>query len=56
LVPPDARNGAVLHVVAENHDAAHQARSALGLFPPFARPASVTVGPIRRTALGKIVR
>ncbi len=53
---PDARNGFTLRVVAGNPAAADEARSALDVFPPFARPESVETGPIPRTALGKIAR
>ena len=52
----DARNGFALDVVAENPAAADEARAALDVFPPFARPEAVEVGPIARTALGKIAR
>lgn len=53
---PDARNGASLHVVAESEVAALEARAAGDIFPPFARPESVQVGPVERSALGKIIR
>ncbi len=55
-IRPDARNGFILHVVAENPTAADETRTAFDVFPPFARPASVETGPIPRTALGKIAR
>jgi len=54
---PEARNGAALHVVAENDAAVVEAKGAIEeTFPPFARPETVAVGTIRRTVLGKIVR
>jgi O-succinylbenzoic acid--CoA ligase len=54
---PDPRNGTVLHAVAENEAALAEVRQSVDeVFPPFARPATVSVGPIRRTALGKILR
>jgi o-succinylbenzoate---CoA ligase len=53
---PDERNGSILRIVADNAAAAAETRAALDLFPPYARPASVEVGLITRTALGKIVR
>ncbi len=53
---PDDRNGCTLRIVAENSAAAAEALAALDLFPPYARPASVEVGLIARTALGKVVR
>ncbi|MBE2179609.1 MAG: AMP-binding protein [Chthoniobacterales bacterium] len=56
LAADDERNGGALHVVASDADAAEAARAALDVFPPFARPESVTIGGIPRTALGKIIR
>jgi O-succinylbenzoic acid--CoA ligase len=56
IVAEDARNGHTLRVQAENSAAANEAREAFDVFPPFARPQAVEVGPIVRTALGKIVR
>lgn len=54
---PDPRNGFVLRVIAENADAADEASAAaVDVFPPFARPESVEVGKIPRTASGKIAR
>ena len=53
---PDERNGCALRIVAADPAAAAEAHAALDLFPPYARPVSVEVGPITRTALGKIVR
>ena len=53
---PDARNGFILHVVAESSEAAKEAAAASEVFPPFARPQTVEVGAIRRTASGKIMR
>jgi len=52
----DERNGCVLSVVAENETAAAEASASAGIFPPYARPESFSVGVIKRTALGKIVR
>jgi len=53
----DARNGAALHVVAENDKAAVEVGEVVEkIFPPFARPESLTTAPIARTALGKTVR
>ena len=53
----DERNGVAVHVVAENDEAAAEVRKlAEEVFPPFARPASISVGRITRTALGKVVR
>ena len=56
IVAEDARNGYTLRLRTENDAAAIEARKALDIFPPFARPRSVEVGAIERTALGKIVR
>lgn len=53
---PDERNGHVLRIVATDTAAAEAARSALDVFPPYARPQSVEIGPIRLTALGKVIR
>ncbi len=54
---PDERNGASLHVVAENAAAVREAAAAIdGIFPPYARPSEVVCGTIESTALGKIVR
>lgn len=50
------RNGACLRVVAEGEAVAAEARAALDVFPPYARPESVEIGPVARTALGKVVR
>jgi len=55
-VAPDERNGYTLRIVAETPAAAAEARATLDLFPRYARPESVEVGPITRTALGKVVR
>jgi O-succinylbenzoic acid--CoA ligase len=52
----DERNGCVLSVVAENETAAAEASASADLFPPYARPEAFSVGVIKRTALGKIVR
>lgn len=56
LATSDERNGVALRVLAESEAAADEARAAIDVFPPFARPAVVAVGDIPRTALGKIVR
>lgn len=56
IVAEDARNGHSLRVLAENRTAANEVGEALDVFPPFARPQGVEVGPITRTPLGKIVR
>ncbi len=54
---PDERNGATLHVVAENTAAVREADAAIdGIFPPYARPSEVVCGTIETTALGKTVR
>jgi O-succinylbenzoic acid--CoA ligase len=52
----DARNGRSLVVVADDPAAVSAARAALDVFPPYARPAAVTLGEIRTTPLGKIIR
>lgn len=53
---PDDRNGYSLHVVANDAAAADAARAAFDIFPPFARPQTVNIAPLPRTALGKIIR
>jgi O-succinylbenzoic acid--CoA ligase len=54
---PDERSGLELQLVAENKAAADEARRyAEEVFPPYARPGSVVVRRIERTALGKLVR
>ena len=53
---PDARAGSALRLRAENAEALAQAREALDLFPPYARPAMFEIGPVARTALGKVIR
>jgi hypothetical protein len=50
------RTGSMLSVCAENENALTEARSALEIFPPFARPEAFEVAPIERSALGKPVR
>ncbi len=53
----DERNGAALHAVAEHDAAAAEVRQvAEEIFPPFARPVSISTGSVTRTALGKMVR
>jgi O-succinylbenzoic acid--CoA ligase len=53
----DEREGVALVVVAENAAAADEARAAAGaVFPAYARPREFVVGPIERTALGKVMR
>lgn len=56
LAGADERNGCILRVVASDAAAALAARGALDVFPPFARPESVIVAEIPRTALGKVMR
>lgn len=56
IVTNDARTGHALQVRAENELAAAEVRVAFDIFPPYARPQSIEVGAIERTALGKIVR
>ena len=53
---PDARAGSILRLRAENAEALAQAREALDLFPPYARPAVFETGSVARTALGKVIR
>lgn len=55
-IESDERNGACLVVLAENTSAETEARGAIDLFPPYARPGSFRVGPVEVNALGKIVR
>jgi o-succinylbenzoate---CoA ligase len=53
----DERNGQTLQVVAENGAAAEEARLARDdVFPAFARPETIMVDEIVRTALGKTMR
>ena len=56
LTAMDDRNGVALRVLAESEAAADEARAAIDVFPPFARPAAFAVGDIPRTVLGKIAR
>ena len=53
---PNDRAGHVLRLRAENAEALAQAREALDLFPPYARPAVFEIGPINTTSLGKVIR
>jgi len=53
---PDERNGFNLVVVAENTAAEAEAREAVDVFPPFARPVRFAVGKIELNPLGKKVR
>lgn len=53
---PDERAGHRLRVTAEHAGAAAEAAEAMDVFPPFARPVSIDIAPITRTALGKVVR
>lgn len=53
---PDDRTGSVLRLRAENAEALAQAREALDLFPPHARPAIFEIGAVGKTALGKVIR
>lgn len=55
-VEPDDRNGANLHVIAENISAESEAKKALDLFPAYARPTSFRVAPIPLSPLGKKIR
>ena len=55
-VGPDERNGASLTVVAENATTQAEARGAIDLFPPYARPESFRIGPVLTNALGKKVK
>lgn len=55
-VESDERNGAALVVVAENASALAEARAAVGILPPYARPSAYRVGPVLLTALGKKIR
>jgi O-succinylbenzoic acid--CoA ligase len=55
-IESDERTGSKLRVCAENQHALAEARSALEIFPPFARPEIFEVTPIERNALGKVVR
>ena len=55
-IESDERTGSKLRVCAENQHALAEARSALEIFPPFARPETFEVAPIERSALGKTVR
>jgi len=53
----DEREGVALVVVAENAAVADEARAAEdAVFPAYARPRDFVVGPIERTALGKVMR
>jgi O-succinylbenzoic acid--CoA ligase len=52
----DERTGSKLRVCAENQHALAEARSALEIFPSYARPEAFEVAPIERSALGKTVR
>ena len=53
---PDDRAGSVVRLRAENAEALAQAREALDVFPPYARPAIFEIEPFGRTALGKVIR
>ena len=55
-VEPDERNGSALSVVAENANAEAEAREALDVFPPYARPSAFRVGPVQVSPLGKKIR
>ena len=52
----DERTGAVLSVVAENFSAESEVRAASDVFPPFARPSDLRVGPVPLSPLGKKIR
>ncbi len=55
-IESDERTGSKLRLCAENQHALAEARSALEIFPPFARPETFEVALIERSALGKMVR
>lgn len=55
-VTGDERSGADLSVVAENSRAEGEARAAMGIFPPYARPSAFRVGRIETGPLGKKIR
>ncbi|MFM8808507.1 MAG: AMP-binding protein [Chthoniobacterales bacterium] len=55
-VEPDERNGFALSVVAENSAAEAEARGAMDVFPPYARPDVFRVGAIQVSPLGKKIR
>jgi hypothetical protein len=55
-IESDERTGSKLRVCAENQSALAEARLALEIFPPYARPEIFEVTPIERNALGKVVR
>ena len=52
----DERNGSALSVVAENASAEAEARGAIDVFPPYARPAVFRLGPVAVSPLGKRIR
>jgi O-succinylbenzoic acid--CoA ligase len=52
----DERNGSALSVVAENASAEAEARGAMDVFPPYARPAAFRVGLVAVSPLGKKIR
>jgi len=53
---PNDRNGFDLAVVAENLAAEAEAREALDVFPPYARPSAFRVGAVQVSPLGKKIR
>ncbi|MFM8888280.1 MAG: hypothetical protein ACKOKC_17930, partial [Chthoniobacterales bacterium] len=53
---PDERPGFDLAVVAENLAAEAEAREALDVFPPYARPSAFRVGAVQVSPLGKKIR
>jgi hypothetical protein len=55
-IESDERTGSKLRLCAENQHALAEARSALEIFPPFARPETFEVALIERSALGNMVR
>jgi len=55
-VERDERTGASLTVVAENASAEKEVRAAADIFPPFARPAALRLGPLALSPLGKKIR
>lgn len=56
LIEPDERAGYLLRIVASNDRAAAEAAAAFDIFPPYARPSGIAIGPVHRNALGKTVR
>jgi len=55
-VEPNERNGSALTVVAETAAAEAEARGAIDIFPPYARPSAFRVGAVQVSPLGKKIR